>query len=109
MTFRVFTGGTKIAIELVMIDATFTVWTVNATFEDGTNQILIAYVEEKDARLAAERCSRQPYDDVGNPLLSPAEMLWIKGVSVRPLMVRGSRPKAPSAMHPQLDAEVVVK
>ena len=65
-----------------------TIWLVHATFADGQRHILRAYVEEKDARLHAERSTRQPWDDdAREPSLSPAEMLGIKAVTVETLAV----------------------
>ena len=64
-----------------------TVWAVYATFLDGEQHLLIAYVDEKDARYHAERSTRQPEDEDGRSLLSAAEMLGIKTVTVKPLPV----------------------
>jgi len=63
-----------------------TIWLVYATFADGERHILMAYVEEKDARQHADKGIRQPYDG-RDVLMSAAETLGIKTVTVVPLPV----------------------
>ncbi len=65
-----------------------TVWVVYAVFPDGERHLLKAYAEEKDARLHAERCTAQPWDDEAREHgLSAAEILGLKTVTVTPLPV----------------------
>lgn len=65
-----------------------TIFAIYVTFPNGESHLLTAYVEEKDARLHAERCTRQPISEDGRDvLLSAAEMLGLKAVTVKPIPV----------------------
>ena len=71
-----------------MIEPKSLVWAVFAIFPDGDRHLLIAFAEERDARYHVEKCTRQPYSEDGwDVLLSAAEMLGIKTLSVSPLRV----------------------
>jgi hypothetical protein len=82
------TSGTTLAVELLVLEPKCIVWLVLATFPDGQQHPLIAYAEEKDARLHAERATRQPMSDDGRDVLpSAAEIVGVKTLTVSPLCV----------------------
>lgn len=71
-----------------MLEPKSLIWAVFATFPNGERHLLTAFAEEKDARLHVERATHQPMSDDGRDvLLSAAEVVGIKGLSISPLRV----------------------